>query len=480
MRRIISALGWMLFGLLVAVLVIYIMHARGLPGLSPWHQQAMAKELWSNEFPLTDFKAYQRREMLEFERLQQLIDSGELLSDRRWSRYQPAGESNPLSFEHNWNRTFEQRPVSPTGAALLVHGLSDSPYSMRSISTQLLNRSMHVVALRMPGHGTVPGALATVDLDDYREVYELAIRHLHEGLVPGQPLVLVGYSNGTSLAVDYTLRSLGDDSLVTPDLLILLSPAMSVSPVAAFARVQRLVSEVPGLEKLAWTSNVPEYDPYKYNSFPVQAAEHIYQLTGDLQRELLTARDQGLLPGFPRLLVFQSVVDSTIAPASVVSGLLEQLQGSPAELVLFDVNRRSDLFALLNNRFDSFVDSVLQQSSSSYGVSLLTSHDGDNDFMLLRQRRQGGELWRDEMTGMQWPEGVYSLSHVALPFPCDDPVYGMGKQGLMGLGELSARGERGVFGISMDQLSRLRCNPFYELVSSRIARSLDQLPASNP
>ena len=44
------------------------------------------------------------------------------------------------------------------GGALLVHGLTDGPYSMRTIGEGLRAGGYHVLALRLPGHGTVPRA----------------------------------------------------------------------------------------------------------------------------------------------------------------------------------------------------------------------------------------------------------------------------------------------------------------------------------
>jgi hypothetical protein len=61
---------------------------------------------------------------------------------------------------------------------------------------------------------------------------------------------------------------------------------------------------------------------------------------------------------------------------------------------------------------------------------------------------------------------------VALPFSADDPIYGLGGDDgdpqALRLGALEPRGERGVLGISMDQLMRLRYNPFFPYVEKRI------------
>ena len=70
-----------------------------------------------------------------------------------------------------------------------------------------------------------------------------------------------------------------------------------------------------------------------------------------------------------------------------------------------------------------------------------------------------------------WPRGVISLSHVALPFPPDDPLYGAERpddSGQLYLGQLAIRGERGLMLLSSDWLLRLRHNPFYAVQEKRI------------
>ena len=71
---------------------------------------------------------------------------------------------------------------------------------------------------------------------------------------------------------------------------------------------------------------------------------------------------------------------------------------------------------------------------------------------------------------------MYSLSHVALPFPMTDPVYGRedgaAPAQTIRLGLLSPRGERAVLSVPSDTLMRLTCNPFFPYLSARIAEWL--------
>ena len=69
---------------------------------------------------------------------------------------------------------------------------------------------------------------------------------------------------------------------------------------------------------------------------------------------------------------------------------------------------------------------------------------------------------------------MYSLSHVALPFPIDDPVYGgkaRGREsGSVSLGRLSPRGEKGALIVPAEVLMRVTWNPFFPYLAHRVER----------
>jgi|GEM_PF-6652118 len=78
--------------------------------------------------------------------------------------------------------------------------------------------------------------------------------------------------------------------------------------------------------------------------------------------------------------------------------------------------------------------------------------------------------------GMSWPQDVYSLSHVALPFPTDDPLYGPNPpedDDTLHFGEIALRGERDLYKLPGDWLVRMRYNPFYDLLESRTLQWID-------
>ena len=85
-------------------------------------------------------------------------------------------------------------------------------------------------------------------------------------------------------------------------------------------------------------------------------------------------------------------------------------------------------------------------------------------------RQEGKDEVETLPLGLAWPEDLYSLSHVALPFSPEDPLYGeaaLGDSPGIELGILALRGERGVLKISAADMLRLRWNPFYGYIEAR-------------
>lgn len=86
--------------------------------------------------------------------------------------------------------------------------------------------------------------------------------------------------------------------------------------------------------------------------------------------------------------------------------------------------------------------------------------------------------------GIDYPKEIYSLSHVALPFPMDDPLYGMAarpqqrEQYGINLGGLALRGERGVLIVNPGALTRTSSNPFYPYLQQRVMETLTAPPVA--
>ena len=60
----------------------------------------------------------------------------------------------------------------------------------------------------------------------------------------------------------------------------------------------------------------------------------------------------------------------------------------------------------------------------SFTLSVITNESESSREVVVRRREAGGAEVTESPLGLAWPLGLYSLSHIALPFPPDDPVYG--------------------------------------------------------
>ncbi|MEJ1938209.1 alpha/beta hydrolase, partial [Nostoc sp. NIES-2111] len=225
------------------------------------------------------------------------------------SRYTPGGPIDPATFARDWNRSFVLEPDGPPkGAVVLLHGLTDAPYSLRHIAGLYRDQGFVAVAPRIPGHGTTPGGLTTAKAADWMAAVRLAVREAQRLAGAGAPLHMVGYSNGGALAMTYTLDALENPGLVRPDKVILLSPMVGVTSFARFAGIAGLPAILPRFAKAAWLDIMPEYNPFKYNSFPVNAARQSYLVSSALQERLASRARDGKLGELPPIVTFQSVM----------------------------------------------------------------------------------------------------------------------------------------------------------------------------
>ena len=95
--------------------------------------------------------------------------------------------------------------------------------------------------------------------------------------------MLVGYSNGGALVLKYALDEVERGEDLPSTRLVLISPMIGVAPFAWLARVISLLGPIPYFEKARWLDVIPEYNPFKYNSFPANAALQSWRLSTDVQ-----------------------------------------------------------------------------------------------------------------------------------------------------------------------------------------------------
>lgn len=456
-------------GIIVTIMLVRAFDSLRQPDLRAWHTTVFESEFHVDD--LTRVRSYREYLALEDKVFEELVDKVEFKqpgAGSKLSRFDKKSVSWPGSFERNWNRSFELSPQDPWGAIVLVHGLTDAPYSMKALGEFYRDQGLRVVAVRMPGHGTAPSGLLDVSWRDWLAVVGLAVQYARDEMGPDAPVLVGGYSNGGALVVKHALDALRDDSLVLPDQIHLFSPAIGITAFAAVAGWHRALAAIPFFEKFRWEPVMPEYDPFKYNSFPKAAGHQSWSLARVLNRELADLAASGDLRRMPPVLAFQSLADSTVLTESLVSRLFDRLEVPNSELVIFDINRLGDIQELVTSRYDGLLEGIMDDRQRSYSLTVVTNVSAESTNIVARELLPGGGRLDDESLPFEWPTGIYSMTHVAIPFSPEDEIYGDSKRRPPNLGSASPRGERGVMTIPVMMLMRLRYNPFFPYLEERI------------
>jgi alpha-beta hydrolase superfamily lysophospholipase len=479
-KVVLKVIGLSIF-LAFTVLLVWAFKSREMPALKTWHSVSLENEFTAGDTTLQstlgDYLDQEERLFGELEeKIYKLVGSTDELTH---CRYRAGGPQDPQWRQQNWNRTFELIPEHIKGGALLLHGLTDSPYSLRRIGEVLYARGFYVLGLRLPGHGTIPGALTKVCWEDWVAASRIGARHVRQR-IGGKPFVIVGYSNGGGLAVKYALDALGNQNLPVPDRLILFSPEIGIEPLALVANSHKILSFLPYFAKFKWLSIEPEYDPFKYNSFPKNAAQEAWEVTAVLQRQVHELHDTGHLKSFPNMLTFLSWADATVKTSATIRRLYDKLEKESSELVVFDVNRFDQLTPFLAVAKKFPIKEIAAGLDLPYRLTVISNVAGDSEQVAERTRAPRSRMINSKPLKMIWPRGVYSLAHVAVPFTPEDPVYGTNDarqrtyQGLP-LGALQPRGETHLLTVPLGQLMRLRHNPFFAYMEHRVDEEIDKV-----
>jgi hypothetical protein len=173
-------------------------------------------------------------------------------------------------------------------------------------------------------------------------------------------------------------------------------------------------------------------------------------------------------------------VDKTVVTSAIRDTLYEKLPNNGSELVLFDANRLRALDEFILPRHQLLLNRIMNEGSGKYAVSVVTNRTPDDRRVLELRQLAGVPGFTDRTLAYAWPDNVYSLTHVALPFPMDDQVYGLESAktdaGFPQLGQVHLIGESGALILPPALLQRLRSNPFYGYITSRLEGVVNAVP----
>jgi len=267
------------------------------------------------------------------------------------------------------NAPFELKPPAAGSAGkqktysrgvLLIHGLTDSPYFMRHLAAFFQENGFRVMAILLPGHGTQPGDLLEMRWQEWAKAVAYGVDRLAEEV---DEVYLAGYSAGGTLSINHSLR---DDRVRA---LLLFSPALKISPRAAWANVHRLYSWL--IPEGKWLEVKPDRDIYKYESFPKNAAAQMHALT-----EAVGARLQGNGLSIP-VFVVASADDATV-DSSATLAFIARAQHPSSKLVLYTADAEKFSSDIPAQKLE-LVNSVVREQKilgSAHTALVLPPEDG--------------------------------------------------------------------------------------------------------
>jgi carboxylesterase len=186
--------------------------------------------------------------------------------------------------------------AGPTGA-LLQHGFSGSPASMRPMGRWLADRGISVVGPRLPGHGTSWEDLEGTTWQDWEAEAEAAFLDLAGRC---STVIAVGLSMGGAMVLHLAAKhpdKLKGVVAVNPDV---RRPELALAPLARlFTRTSKGVGN--DIKK-------PGQDEIVYERVPLKAAAQLGRFYRTVQRQIPSVR----VP----LLVFSSREDHVAKPAN--------------------------------------------------------------------------------------------------------------------------------------------------------------------
>ncbi|WP_125564724.1 alpha/beta hydrolase [Pseudoalteromonas rubra] len=209
---------------------------------------------------------------------------------------------------------FELTHPNNQKAVLLIHGLTDSPFTFHALAADLYAQGYDVRTMLLPGHGTAASDLKETDYRDWQQHVRFAISRTASDY---SDFAVLGYSTGAALATT-EIAARRPDNLAA---LVLVAPATQSHSEKAW-----LAKWLDWLPWVDWVDKGADLDLAKYESFPLHAVTLVEQAMTDMR--------EASLPASLPTLVIASDVDATINSQVTYQLLSRWAQARTAPLAL--------------------------------------------------------------------------------------------------------------------------------------------------
>jgi carboxylesterase len=212
-------------------------------------------------------------------------------------------------------------------SALLIHGLTGTPYEMRYLGERLAGAGIRVRGVRLAGHASAPEDLGRVTHENW---YESVVRGLEELRANGDPIIVVGLSCGAVLAA-----RLAEDQPEAVAGLVMLAPAFFLPWRQTVAL--KLVSLLGPLTKILYLHNDRGSDIHDQSAALVHPTCKLMPLSAPIELLKLSAIVRAPLPRIRQpSLIMHSINDHTCPPKKNVDYLMERLGTAQKRAVILD------------------------------------------------------------------------------------------------------------------------------------------------
>ncbi len=223
----------------------------------------------------------------------------------------------------SWNSPFILNPNDKNcfknnkKGILLIHGLSDSPFTTRTMANYFSKNCFTVYSILLTGHGTRPGDLLKVSYKDWVKQVEYGVKELSK---KADKIYLGGFSAGGALAVNYALSNPAKEI----DGIIALSPAFNLDGIAALAPIAKYFKK--------YTSVYEDKNFVKYESFTINAAAQIYLLTKEIAKKL---KESNVALQNTGMFVALTYEDHTINPEKTLNTIVSNTNPDKRHIILY-------------------------------------------------------------------------------------------------------------------------------------------------
>ena len=212
-------------------------------------------------------------------------------------------------------------------SALLIHGLTGTPYEMRYLGERLAEAGIRVRGVRLAGHASAPEDLGQATQENW---YESVVRGFEELRSYGDPNIVIGLSCGAVLAA-----RLAEDQPEAVSGLVMLAPAFFL-PWQAMLMV-KVVSLLGPLTKSLYLHNDRGSDIHDQSASLIHPTCKLMPLSAPIELLKLSALVRGPLDRIKQpALIMHSVNDHTCPQPKNVRYLMQHLGSIQKRAVMLD------------------------------------------------------------------------------------------------------------------------------------------------